>query len=91
MSMSKFASSADFKAWKEARNKALRDLDMDYARNQMGRPASDEMVLLSLHKARYECTAIEDSYRHDSGKWLRERGYGRMTGTPLLPEGELPE
>jgi hypothetical protein len=91
MSMSKFATSADFQAWKEARNEALRTLDLDYARNQMGRPASDEMLLLSLHKARYECTGIEPEYRHESARWLRERGYGRLTGTPLLDDGELPE
>jgi hypothetical protein len=91
MSMSKFATSAEFKAWKEARNKMLREMDVEAARNAMGPQASDELVLLTLHKVRYECTDIEDSYRHESAAWLRDRGYERMTGTPLLPEGALPE
>lgn len=82
---------AEFEQWRSARNEAFRTLDLDYARNQMGRPTSDEVLILALHKARYECTGIEPEYRHESARWLRERGYGRSIGGPLLPEGELPK
>jgi hypothetical protein len=73
------------------RNRALVQMDYEYLRNQMGRYVSDEMCALTLHKARYECTTIPAECRHASRAWLAEKGYGRMTGGPLLPEGELPE
>lgn len=74
-----------------ARDKALLALDLDAIRNQLGRPASDEMCLLVAHKARYEAIRLPAEARLQSAAWLRERGYKRMTGTDLLPEGELPE
>lgn len=46
--------------------------------------------LLILHKIRYESTDIVPELRHESGAWLRDHEYGRMTGGPLLPEGVLP-
>lgn len=74
----------------EKRNAALTSLDESYVADTMPRaPAS--MRLLILHKSRYECTGIARELRHASRHWLAERGYSRMTGTPLLPEGELPE
>lgn len=71
------------------RHRMLRTLDVAAAQAKMP-GASDEVVLIALHKARYDCTAIEDELRHESARWLRERGYRGLTG-PLLPEGELPE
>ena len=75
----------------EARNKALIEMDFDSVRNMLGIHATDHMCELVLHKSRYECTTIPAEFRHASGAWLRERGYRRMTGSPLLPEGQLPE
>lgn len=77
------------KDWLERRNRALANLDMQWAREQSPRVASDEVVLIGLHKARYECRVIAAELRHESGAWLRERNYNRSHG-PLLPEGELP-
>lgn len=75
-----------------ARNKAMREMDLEYARLMLRKPqASDDLCKTLMHKARYECTGIEAEYRHASRAWLDERGFGRMTGTPLLPQGELPE
>lgn len=73
-----------------ARNKSMIEMDFDFVRNQIGRNASDQMCELTLHKARYECKTIPPEFRHSSGAWLREHGYSRMTGEPVLPEGELP-
>lgn len=74
----------------EERNAALTTLDVTWAKERF--PTADEHTLLmSLHKARYECTAIAPELRHASGAWLRASGYHRMNGLPLLPEGELPE
>lgn len=74
-----------------ARNKALSELDIGWARKNTTRTATDEVLLISLHKARYSCTAIAKELRHSSAQWLRERGYHGAMGDPLLPEGELPE
>jgi hypothetical protein len=76
--------------WHEQRNAALRTLDMGYARALLPHASSDEVRLMALHKARYECKDIEAELRHASGAWLRERAMGRLSGTPLLPVGELP-
>lgn len=81
---------AAIKRFREARNQALREMNLDYARAVLPRASSEEVLIIALHKARYECLDIEPELRHASGQWLRERGYGRMRG-PLLPEGELPQ
>jgi len=69
---------------------ALVALDLDYARRLMPDASSDEVRLAAMHKARYETTTIARELRHASGAWLRENGYLRFGGLPLLPEGELP-
>lgn len=74
----------------ERRDEALRTLDMDYGRSILpGVP--DEVVLLGMHKARYELQTLSREIRMESARFLREGGWVRMTGEPLLPEGELPE
>ena len=72
------------------RNEALRRLDVTFMRESIG-VGSDEMALVVLHKTRYEVPSIEPVMRHESGRWLRERGYQRTGGLPLLPDGELPK
>lgn len=72
------------------RDAALKALDVEWARRRF--PYADTAtLLLSLHKARYACTTIPAEYRHESGRWLRERGYHGVGSMPLLPEGQLPE
>ena len=73
------------------RDKALIDLDMDWARRTMPDVSDDLVRLMALHKARYEVTTLSAELRHTSGQWLRERGLHRFDGTDLLPEGMLPE
>lgn len=90
MSRSLDAEELEIAKFREERNKALREMNLDYARSVIPSAPSDEVLIVALHKARYECTGLEPEYRHASAAWLRERGYGRMCG-PLLPEGELPE
>ena len=80
---------AEFTEWRERRDKALIELDENYVFKTCGAPP--ELRLSILHKARYECTSIPAAYRHASAEWLMERGLSRMTGSPLLPKGELPE
>jgi hypothetical protein len=72
------------------RNRALTELDMDYARRTLPQASCDEVLLMSLHKARYECSAIAAELRHASRAWLWDRGLKRFDMSPLLPEGELP-
>ena len=73
------------------RNAKLTELDMEWARKQMPNASNDEVRLLSMHKARYECTALNRDVRITSYKWLKLRHFKLMTGDDLLPYGELPE
>lgn len=77
--------------FKERRNQGLRDLDMEYARQQMPAASNDHVRLIAMHKARYECTDLEPQYRHTSREWLAGHSYSRLDGSALLPVGELPE
>jgi hypothetical protein len=74
----------------ERRNIALRDLDMDYARAVMPNASSDEVRLIAMHKARYECTEIFTDLRQASERWLKERQYKRLGNLDWPTSGELP-
>jgi len=80
----------DLKAMLERRNAALANLDLEYAREMTG-GKDDVVLLMALHKARYECTALADDLRNFSALWLRGHGYKRFDGSDLLPNGELPK
>lgn len=76
------------------RNDALRRLDLSWAHEQIpegGPRPSNEALLVGMHKARYECTDIEPELRHASRDWLELRGFGRRSGLPWPPAGELDE
>jgi hypothetical protein len=79
----------EFKVYLSERDKALRELDVTFGREDMP-DITDEIALIGLHKARYETKSIEFELRQESGQWLRARGYKRMGGLELLPAGELP-
>lgn len=73
----------------------LRELNVQDARkflfSQTSRtPATDEIVLASIHKVRYERKEFTDEERHASRIWLQERGMSRVLNAPFLPEGMLP-
>lgn len=74
----------------EARNKALTNLDLSYAKGMLPN-ASDDVLLNAMHKARYECTAVCDQLRHESRAWLESKGSERFGGLPFPPTGELPK
>lgn len=80
-----------FENWKRARNKAFRELDMGFARAAFPNASSDEVLLMAMHKARYECLDMEDALRHESRAWLEERGYERFKGQPWPTDGSLPK
>lgn len=81
---------SEMQDWRKERNRALAALDIEWGRQLVPAGTSDEVILIALHKARYDCTDIAAEQRHQSGDWLRQHGYRRMDGTELLPEGELP-
>jgi hypothetical protein len=58
----------------DVRNKAFANLDIEWARSMLPEGTSDEMLLVSLHKARAECTAMSDELRDESRTWLTARG-----------------
>jgi len=72
------------------RNAALTALDMDYARAHAPFPMSDEVLLLGMHKARYECTGIAPEARRASRTWLEARGSRRIGNLPWPDGDELP-
>lgn len=80
----------DLAEWKQRRNKALADLDIEYARREVMPHALDEVILMALHKSRYECTEIEPALRHASREWLEKNNLGRYAGLPWPPKDELP-
>jgi hypothetical protein len=80
----------EIEQWRADWNKALIMRDMDWARKMMPDVTSDHVRLMAMHMVRYECTDLDKAMRHTSGEWLLHHGYRRMTGDPLLPEGELP-
>jgi hypothetical protein len=74
------------------RNEALETMDMDYARELMPNATSDNIRLAAMHKARYECTLMTDSLRHESRKWLEDHKFTRLNSVPWPPKDEeLPE
>jgi hypothetical protein len=78
----------------KARNRAYMAMDLAYFRRinlavDGPQPSSEEVLLASIHKARYECTGIPDSYRHESRDWLEQHGLTRYRGLPWPPEGML--
>lgn len=72
------------------RNEAFRKLDLAWAR-KMAPACSEDALLLSLHKARYECKQIEPELRYESRVWLESNGFKRMHNQPWPPIGELPQ
>lgn len=72
------------------RDEALLNLNIKWIMNNTN--CKDENVaIVTAHKARYEATSLPPEKRHESRKWLEDRGYKRLTGTDFLPDGELPE
>jgi hypothetical protein len=59
--------------------------------NILPRAWSDEKILFALHKLRYEMPQAPDDKRHESRRWLEQRGMHRWQMQPWPPEGELPK
>lgn len=76
----------DVEEFVRARNLALMELDMSYARKMLPDAANDEVRLMAMHKARYECTGIADIFRNSSKQWLVERGLKRFDGSDFTEE-----
>lgn len=51
---------------------------------------TDEVVLVSMHKARYEHRGAPDALRHESRAWLETHGWTRHYGQPWPAPGVLP-
>jgi hypothetical protein len=85
-------------AYKDTRNRALLALDMRWARAQAreacrvsGRTMpGDDVLLAGMHKARYECKDLPAEARHESRRWLQERGLVRLGMQAFLPDDQLP-
>ncbi len=74
------------------RNEAYRTLDVQWCKANLipdREPSSDEVVLVAIHKARYETVSMGATLREESRKWLTENNYSRLHGIPWPPEGVL--
>lgn len=77
--------------WVKERDEALRTLDLAWARQQHPE-GKDEVLLIGMHKARYEAVNIAPELRQQSRVWLEERGYKRIAGMEFPKDrSELPE
>jgi len=72
------------------RNRALVELDIEWARAMMPNARSDAARLIAMHKARMHVPSIDTALRLESVEWLRERGFTDGFKHPLPPPGELP-
>lgn len=73
--------------------KMLVDLNVAAFRGQLGpdaRLATDEVLLVALHKSRVEIVHLPDVVRLESVEWLRSSNMLRLNGLPLPSPGELP-
>lgn len=53
--------------------------------------ASDDLMMLcAMHKTRYEAEQLPRLDRTQSYLWLKQQGFRRFNGEPLLPSGRLP-
>jgi hypothetical protein len=66
-------------------------MDLDWARAMIGPRVKDEVLLITMHKARYECAGIEAKLRLASRRWLKQRGFTRLAGLPWPTDGSLPK
>lgn len=80
----------DLKAALSERNEALTTLDMAWSRRMIPDASSDDVRLMAMHKARYECTQIAPDLRRESRRWLEKNGCGRFYGQPWPDGDELP-
>lgn len=80
----------EFNEFLKERDEALANMDLNWARNMFPNVSGDSVLLIAMHKARYDCIALCPELRHESGDWLRQKGMTRMFGEPLLVEGVLP-
>ena len=86
----------EFQELKRERNHALATLDMKWGRENIllngGRAYDEHFVLLTLHKARYECADIAAELRKESRLWLEQHGWHRKDNMPFPTSyDELPE
>lgn len=79
------------------RFRAICDLDMDWGRKlaaehsrRPGHVPSDEVVLMSLHKARVSLPAAPVLLRVQSMSWLKARGYKPLDRRNWPRDGSLP-
>lgn len=72
------------------RNRALLELDMEWAARTWTGTKDPNVWLIAMHKSRYEITSLPDAARHASRAWLEERGYSRFNRIPWPPQGKLP-
>lgn len=89
-----------FEDWIKARDQALLNLDVEYAKREVmpdippevfADLGGDEFVLSCLHKARYELTSMPPEARCASREWLEARGLSRLRNLPWSEDGSLPE
>lgn len=68
----------EIKEFVAKRDRALREMDIDYARKMLPKASSEHVRLAAMHKARLEVIDMEDSFKEASLKWLSDNGFHPM-------------
>jgi hypothetical protein len=72
------------------RHRVIMELDTEAFAKTIGHEGLDPTILLiAMHKVRYEMTTIPDEKRHESRAWLEARYLNRMGGKSWPPAGVL--
>ena len=90
-SIEEVANSTEIAAWMVERDRALIALDLTWAGRKLDLPEADDFVLLiAMHKARYNIPSIPAALRRESATWLRYHGLCDYDDVPLLPIRQYP-
>ena len=79
----------EFIRWLAERHDALCSMDTGWFANYMDRLPDHPIVLVAMHKMRYEILSMPDNLRRESRAWLVKQGYSRMGGVPWPPADKL--
>lgn len=73
------------------RDDAFENDDLAFVRKALPEGVSDEVITMTFHKSRFECTAVSEGKRYESRNWLADRGLSRaIGGGPLTRDDPLP-
>lgn len=71
--------------WRQRRNLALAELDLEWARVATRGHLTDVGLLAALHRARFDCIDMPEALRLESAAWLQAQGFKDTDNADILP------